>query len=269
MVWSDLISVSDEPVTEEWGLEEDFDSGLFPPENWSLDCPGHPWEQAYDLQEETNGVAQFPNYWVSTDGAFDQLITPGFNPIPVDVITFDYAHRKYGDYVDGLEVWGRLNIEDEWTVFWSAYGDDLSVEDCYTWFWYDTDGEVAWETVTIVPPNYWYGTEGATCAELAFVNVGGYGNHIWIDNVRVGTPGSVDELSNKVVLNVYPNPSNGVFNFSLSSDIRQEYIITDAMGRVVEKRLSSKRFNVDLSGEPSGIYLLSIPGVVSSRLVVK
>ena len=269
VIWSDLISVSDEPVTEEWGLEEDFDSGLFPPENWRLDCPGHPWEQAYDLQDETNGVAQFPNYWVSTDGVFDQLITPGFNPIPVDVITFDYAHRKYGDYVDGLEVWGRLNTEDEWTVFWSAYGDDLSVEDCYTWFWYDTDGEVAWETVTIVPPNYWYGNEGASCAELSFVNVGGYGNHIWIDNVRVGTPGSVDELSNEVILNVYPNPSNGVFNFSLSNDIRQEFMITDAMGRVVDKGLSSKRFNVDLSGESSGIYLLSIPGVVSSRLVVK
>ena len=72
-----------------------------------------------------------------------------------------------------------------------------------------------------------------------------------------------------MVLNVYPNPSNGVFNFSLSNDIIQEFIITDAMGRLVEKGLSSKRFNVDLNGEPSGLYLLSIQGVVSSRLVVK
>ena len=266
--WVDLITVVNEGVTEPWGLEEDFDSGVFPPENWRLDCPGHAWEQSYDLLDETNGVAQFPNYWTNTEGAFDMLITPGFDPTAVDVIHFDYAHRKYSSYVDGLEIWCRLDTEENWMPMWSAYGDELSVEDCYTWFWYDTGGEIAWETVTITPPNYWYGS-GAVCGEIAFVNVGGGGNHTWIDNVQIGTPTSIEEPSEKPTISIYPNPSEGIFFASINSGEIKEYTVTDAMGRIIEKGSCSGSFSIDLSGEPTGLYVLSIPGVVSSRLIVK
>ncbi len=266
--WEDLITVSNDPVTDSWGLTEDFDGELFPPEYWRMDCPAHVWEHNYDLLDETNGVAQFPNYWVNTDGAYDMLITPGFDPEVLNVLQFDYAHRKYGDYVDGLEVWCRLDIEDNWNPMWSAYGDDLSVEDCYTWFWYDTGGEVAWETVTIVPPNYWYGSN-ATCAEIAFVNVGGYGNHIWVDNVTIGTPESIDNTENSTNLNIFPNPSTGQFNINLVGASNENYAVYDAFGRIIKSGVSSERFTIDLSDQPSGMYILSIPGVVSSRLVVK
>ena len=266
-VWSDLISVSQDPVVDYWGLEEDFDGAIFPPEYWRLECPGHAWEHAYDLQDETNGVAQFPNYWVNTEGAYDMLITPGFDPTVVDAIQFDYAHRMYSSYVDGLEIWCRLDIEEEWAPMWSAYGEDLSLEDCYTWFWYDTEGEVAWETVTVTPPNYWYGS-GANCAEIAFVNVGGYGNHTWIDNVTIGTPGSTNEVESNTQINIFPNPSKGIFNININTDLSDSYIITDAIGRTIKTGTSSKRFTVNMSDQPAGIYLLSIPGVVSSRIVI-
>ena len=196
------------------------------------------------------------------------LITPGFDPEAVNVLQFDYAHRKYGDYVDGLEVWCRLDIEDNWNPMWSAYGDDLSVEDCYTWFWYDTGGEVAWETVTIVPPNYWYGSN-ATCAEIAFVNVGGYGNHIWIDNVTIGTPENIENTENSTNLNVFPNPSTGQFNMNLVGESNENYAVYDAFGRIIKSGVSSERFTIDLSDQPAGMYIFFIPGVVSSRLVVK
>ncbi len=267
-IWEDLISVTNEPVTDSWGFEEDFDSGLFPPENWRMDCPNHAWEQAYDLLDETNGVAQFPNYWVNTEGGYDMLITPGFDPTQVNTLQFDYAHMKYGDYVDGLEVWCRLDVEDEWTQMWFSYGDDLSVENCYTWFWYDTGGEVAWETVTIVPPNYWYGAN-ANCAEIAFVNVGGYGNHIWIDNVMIGVPENVETVQQAPSLQVYPNPSRGIFNVSLENPENRVYTVTDSMGRVVKSGASSKRFTIDITDQSQGLYMLSIPGVVSSMLIVK
>jgi len=266
--WEDLINVTNEPVTDSWGFEEDFDSGMFPPENWRMDCPNHAWEQSFDLLDETNGVAQFPNYWVNTEGGYDMLITPGFDPTQVNTIQFDYAHMKYGDYVDGLEVWCRLDIEDEWTQMWFAYGDDLSVENCYTWFWYDTGGEVAWETVTIVPPNYWYGSD-ANCAEIAFVNVGGYGNHIWIDNVMIGVPENVETVPQVPSLQVYPNPSRGIFNVSLENPENSVYTVTDSMGRVVKSGASSKRFTIDLTDKSQGLYMLSIPDFVSSKLIVK
>ena len=266
--WEDLINVTNEPVTDSWGFEEDFDSGLFPPENWRMDCPNHAWEQSFDLLDETNGVAQFPNYWVNTEGGYDMLITPGFDPTQVNTLQFDYAHMKYGDYVDGLEVWCRLDIEDEWTQMWFAYGDDLSVENCYTWFWYDTGGEAAWETVTLVPPNYWHGSD-ANCAEIAFVNVGGYGNHIWIDNVMIGVPENIETVHQAPSLQVYPNPSSGIFNVSLENPENSVYTVTDSMGRVVKSGTSSKKFSIDLTDQSQGLYMLSIPDIASSKLIVK
>jgi hypothetical protein len=64
------------------------------------------------------------------------------------------------------------------------YGDNLSVPGCYHWFWYDTAGTIAWENVLLNVPDHWANSD-ASCAEIAFVNVGGNGNHIWIDNLIV------------------------------------------------------------------------------------
>jgi PKD repeat protein len=196
ITWENLITVTNEGVVEDTGFSEDFDGDAFPPEHWRMETPGHAWEHAYDLQNASNGVAQFPNYWVNTNGAHDMLITPGFNPAYIETVSFDYAHMKYSSYVDGLQVVGKLSGEEEWTVLWERYGDYLSVPGCYTWFWYDTGGSIAWENALVNVPDYWANSD-ASCAEIAFVNVGGYGNHIWIDNVVVeGTIDCSADLNN-------------------------------------------------------------------------
>ena len=184
ITWEELISITNEAVVDPEGFTEDFDGAAFPPENWRMDTPGHAWEHAYDLLDATNGVAQFPNYWVGTDGAHDMLISPGFNPTTIENFSFDFAHMKYASYVDGLQVVGKLSGEEEWTVLWEMYGDNLSVPGCYHWFWYDTAGTIAWENVLLNVPDHWANSD-ASCAEIAFVNVGGNGNHIWIDNLIV------------------------------------------------------------------------------------
>ena len=268
ITWTDLINVTDESVLEAWGIEENFDGNQFPPAHWRMETPGHHWEHAYDLLDETNGVAQFPNYWVSTDGAEDLLITPGFNPSDIEVIQFDYSHVQYSSYIDGLEVWSRVSGEDEWIVLWEAYGADLSIEGGYVWFWYDTEGEASWETISIPVPSYWADTD-ASCAEIAFVNVGGYGNHTWLDNIIVGSPGSTDDIDSHRSLSIYPNPSEGIFNVKAQDLEMDDFIITDVMGRVVENGTCSDFFRVDLRGQPSGMYVFSVPGVVSYRLVVR
>ena len=91
-------------VVDPAGFSENFDGDAFPPEHWRMETPGHAWEHSYDLLDATNGVAQFPNYWVNTNGAHDMLISPGFNPTSIENITFDFAHMKYASYVDGLHV---------------------------------------------------------------------------------------------------------------------------------------------------------------------
>jgi hypothetical protein len=268
---NNVIIITEENVVPAEGFSEDFDGDAFPPAKWRLESPAHAWEHAYDLLDETNGVAQFPNYWVNTNGAHDMLITPGFAPSDIESFSFDYAYRQYSDYVDGLQIVCRLAGEEEWTILWVNYGSELSVEDCYTWFWYDTEGEIAWETITLNTPIHWATTE-VTCAEIAFVNVGGYGNHIWIDNVNIGSAVGVDNLEIKdQTLLVYPNPSNGLYTVRIHNRLTQDspFYVYDMTGHLVKSGAASENFTLDLVTQAPGLYTLSIPGVGTQRLVIK
>jgi hypothetical protein len=125
--------------------------------------------------------------------------------------------------------------------------------------------------VTLDVPSHW-GTSGATCAEIAFVNVGGYGNHTWIDNVMVGEVVGLEniELYNTSLI-IYPNPSTGVFTVLSTTQyiMHEEYEIFDALGRMVTSGRCEKMFNIDLNNMPRGIYFLNVPGTRVERLVIQ
>jgi hypothetical protein len=177
---------------------------------------------------------------------------------------------QYANNVDGLEVWVKLSGEDEWSLVWERYGTDLSVEGCYTWFWYDTEGETVWETVTLEAPDHW-SSSSATCGEIAFVNVGGYGNHIWIDNVTVGEVVGVESPDQPSdYLRIYPNPSNGMFNVIHTNKVEDvRYSVFNSVGAVIQSGNCEKSFQIDLSGMSPGLYLLSIPGQPTKSMVIR
>ncbi len=265
--WSGMIEVVDVPVVPEGGFVEDFDGDLFPPPYWRLETPGHAWEHAWDLNDGTNGVAQFPNYWVDTQGAMDRLITPAFDPTGMTGFSFDVAHQKYADYIDGLEVWGRPGGAEDWTVLWSAYGADLAVPDCYMWFWYDTEGTIVWQTNEVAFPEDWQ--SGVSCLELAFVNVGGYGNHTWIDNIAVGSPVGMEDVEG-AEWHVFPNPTSGEVAVHVPSQVvGSAYKMFDQTGRLVWSgtiRYPFEQWVLDLA---SGWYVLQVQGLTPKRLVIR
>ena len=174
----------------------------------------------------------------------------------------------YSDYVDGLEVWGRTGNESDWTVLWSAYGADLAVDGCYTWFWYDTGGTIQWANHVLDLPSAW--TDGSeSCLELAFANVGDYGNHIWVDNVNLDAISASAEVSDQAQIQLFPNPNQGACVVVVPDVLLgASYLVHDAQGRVVrEGRFAHARmaWEADLT---VGVYTLSTPGVAPVRWVV-
>ena len=266
--WEGMIEVVNEPVVPESGLSEDFNGLQFPPANWRMEVNGHAWEHAWDLVETDNGVAQFPNYWVNTEGAYDLLITPAFDPTGFSEVTFDVAHQVYASYVDGLEVWGRPGGASEWTVLWSAYGEELAVDGCYTWFWYDTGGTVQWANHSIELPADWTGGV-ETCLEVAFVNVGGYGNHTWIDNVNI--LGANDVLEQAIARpQLFPNPNDGRCDLIVpAQSVGATYRLYDGAGREIAwGRLTQSRTELDL-GLPAGVYHLQVEGMGGVKWAIR
>ena len=258
--WEEMITVVDEPVLPGGGFTEDFDGEQFPPANWRMEAPGHAWEHAWDLQDPTNGVAQFPNYWVDTQGAADLLITPGFDPAGLDHVSFDVTHMNYADYIDGLALWGRPGGEESWTELWAAEGEALAVPGCYMWFWYDTGGQPASATIEVPLPAAWTAGEVA-CLELAWANIGGYGNHIWLDNVAVNQAKSISTTAPHT-WRLFPNPGrDGVLHFTASPGVVQLF---NAAGALVREwrgaGTPSTGMTVDVSDLPAGLYFVAAEG---------
>ncbi|MBZ0100123.1 MAG: peptidylprolyl isomerase [Taibaiella sp.] len=83
-----------------------------------------------------------------------------------------------------------------------------------------------------------------------------------IDSIRLTKfPVGLKNLNPTLATNVYPNPNNGLFSIDIPRGAR-ELVITDINGRVV-KQLQPGNVNtldVDLSGQPKGVYLLRITG---------
>ena len=207
LTWEDMITVVDEPLP--FPLVEDFNEA-FPPAHWKLYDPegGGTWEHGTVLSDPENRVAQFPNYWVNTQGQTDLIVLPAQDLSEVDdaLLHFDVSHQVYANYIDGLEVLYKTNTDDEWGVLYSKSGTELAVEDNYTWFWYDQGGELLWRTDTVQLGAF----AGEACLTLAFSNLGGYGNHIWLDNINLHVDGSttVPDIPSLHQLLLYPNPAS-------------------------------------------------------------
>lgn len=60
-------------------------------------------------------------------------------------------------------------------------------------------------------------------------------------------------------LTIQPNPSNGVFNISISENMESSYSITDSFGRlIVEGEIKGTSGKIDLSKQETGIYYFKI-----------
>ncbi len=265
--WENMIQVVSETIA--YPLTEDFNEG-FPGEGWRIEGSGFGgnWEHGTVPGNAQERTAQFPNYWVDTNGEEDWLILPGmdFTNVTEATFSFDLAHRQFENYIDGLEVRARSSATEEWVTVYSKFGQELSVDGCYMWFWYDEGGEIVWRNETVDLSAF----AGSACVTLAFVNIGGYGNHIWVDNVNLSSNlnTAVTDAPIEPKMHVWPNPSTGIFNVIFPAQWQGvNYQIYDLTGRMVAEDRIDGLASINLASESVGIYLLSVPGKKPIKLI--
>lgn len=83
----------------------------------------------------------------------------------------------------------------------------------------------------------------------------------------------VNEVDIADRIEVYPNPSNGLFNMNLS-DLGQVFVtVTDLTGKViVSESTSMSNYVLDLRGHPAGMYVLNVSnenGVANSKITIE
>ena len=85
--------------------------------------------------------------------------------------------------------------------------------------------------------------------------------------VSITTVGLIENKTNDVV--VYPNPTNGVFNISLKSDLEEVHItVIDMLGKKVYAKTYANTNSIDLElKQPSGMYFVEVRTKESSKTI--
>lgn len=184
VVMTDFMNIQDNK--EDFPLSEDFET-TFPPEKWTLYNPGtSSWEWDWIPDDEANNkAASYPNYWVNSIGMTTQMILPAmdFSDAQDPVFSFDFTHRAYSTSLDGLAIKYRTSSNQNWETLWETYDPALNVAGTDIWWWYNSGSTAVWDSAVIDVSVL----EGETCVEFAIENLGGNGNHVWVDNVSITT----------------------------------------------------------------------------------
>lgn len=249
-------------------LLEDFQGAVFPPVYWDTlnSNPTYTWKRMTGITGSngtSTSVAVFDNCGYNAGGASDGLVTQLYDisSLPYPLMTFDLAYREWTGYVDAL----RVDVSTDCGVSFvpSGYYKEspaLSTVPSSTACFTPTTGS-DWRRDSVDLSGF-----AGNSIILKFVNIGNYGNLVFIDNVNVQENYLLSSGVIEVVpqIAVYPNPSAGIFNLDMKN-IPGTVIhakVFDVSGRLAgEKQLkNSSRVQavIDLSNQPPGIYYLEI-----------
>lgn len=195
-------------------LQEGFEEAVFPPStDWELvSQSGHLWQQidtigGYGLSMHS---IMFDNYDVNGNGSHDRIITPKIDLTNADsaYIKFDVAYAYYPGYNDTLQVEVSTDCGKTFIPVYAKDSEVLATAPDYTAGIFIPTA-TQWRTDSISLNSYI-----GNSAQIAFDNVGHYGQALYIDNINLVShlhPNGISNISNSNLVQVYPNPSTGIF----------------------------------------------------------
>lgn len=229
-------------------IDEDFESGLFPPTGWSN--PGGwgsvVWSNYWGVSGY--GIGDYSAfydgyYW---DGDVDSMITDVFSQTTGEALIFDHAYAPYdntlrqrgnsaGTYIySDLYIYYRLDGDDEWYLLDIVTGTSLQTSSPTWGFFEPTSSE--WGTRSIELP---YGT-----VQISFVADNFNSNNLYLDNIRVDyAPTGTDMAVNQVYAKgLYPRLHN--YSDTISAHI-QNLGATSFQNSYVYMEMTGANYHLD------------------------
>lgn len=200
---------------------EDFESIVFPPTNWGINNldNGITWSEKEVIGSNGNmtTAAWLDNFSYNENGAEDELITMtlDLSDIPIPGLSFDLAYVPYSQFnLDSMRVDVYIDCGNEYVeTIYGASGLELaSLPMMSTSNWQPTDA-TDWKNEIISLANF-----SDQVVTLKFVNVNGFGNNLYLDNINVfnsTAPPVVD--FNSSVLTVCVNDTITFYNNTITN----------------------------------------------------
>lgn len=257
---------------------ETFQAASFPPTDWSIENPDNAttWSQSSSITgiDGNPTIASFiDNFNYNAAGQEDGMLTEriDLNGVSTGFMTFDVSHARYSaTYEDALRI--DISTDCGATYIPSGYlkqGAALATVPDQTNLFSPTNAS-NWRKDTL-------DLSGYVNSEIIvkFVNITGYGNSLFIDNVNVDLVSGINgELSVSSGVSVFPNPGSGIFNMDVLMDQASvvQVLLMDAKGAVVidtqfslSKGLNRKQ--LDFTGFEKGVYQLRVNDGQSTKTV--
>jgi len=252
---ADSISVNVNFLTAATAIQEDFQQA-FPPSGWSVQSNnGAQWSLSADCggYGTSSQSSIFDNYNNDSGGAADDLIVT-FDPIAITLdpyLNFDVAYALYGGiYSDTLQVLASTDCGATYTTLYEKGGTTLSTSPDLQDFFIPTSSQ--WRTDSVDLSSF----AGADKLQIAFRNIGRYGNCVYLDNINIaGTTGIAENSFDEPL--VYPNPvrSNQPVIIQYSGEFKVTCFDQKGARVQMEDGMDKVIFNTP---KAAGTYLLQI-----------
>lgn len=215
------------------------------PANWSVLNPsgGVAWSQYFGAAATGNGSYHMNNS-VNPNNAVDILETPSYDFLnnPGATYTFKYAYAKYSATSgDVFKVQASNNCGGTWQDIYVPTNSILASGSggTTTTPFYPTPSQYKLYTLTSHPGFNGYKLQPNVRIRFYFMEdpLSGFGNNFFLDDINFNAPMGVNELTQSIGFNVFPNPTSGSasIEFSLNDNSEIKYNVTDVTGRLVEQ----------------------------------
>lgn len=239
-------------------LDEDFQSGTFPPTNWQIinnhPSPDSNWNSSPDVNDPSDLAAniaytdnQLMDEWLITP-SLDLSSTTGYELTFRTFMSFNWMVTEAGaDLMVKVSTDGGTTWTQEW------FEEDYGTFENFEYF-----------NVTIPLGNY----DGESDVKIAFHYLGDDGAQVRIDDVVVDSALKVDD-QNFDGFNHYV--ANNVLTLKANTTISNARLYNILGQQVISKKLGSQSADINLNSLNSGVYLVQveIEGQSKSFKIVK